>query len=180
MLLMFLVYYFGGGLIDVDVADIPVSRGVTIGLGALVFGWLVYDLAVRSPLSKSEVAFAGFSLVAISAVSWGLMHIFSGRAAYIHVGAILGTIMTANVWLRILPAQRKLIAAVAAGRSFDAALSSQAKLRSKHNTFLAVPVVFIMLSNHYPVATYGNPCSWQILVVLVLVGWVAAKLVRSA
>ena len=180
MLLMFLVYYFGGGLIDVDVADIPVGRGVAIGLGTLVFGWLVYDLAVRSPLSKSEAAFAGFSLVAIAAVSWGLMHIFSGRAAYIHVGAILGTIMTANVWLRILPAQRKLIAAVAAGRSFDAALSSQAKLRSKHNTFLAVPVVFIMLSNHYPVATYGNPCSWQILVVLVLVGWVAAKLVRSA
>ena len=81
---------------------------------------------------------------------------FSGRAAYIHVGAMFGTIMTLNVWERILPAQRKMIAASAAGTTFDASLGAQAKLRSKHNTFMAVPVVFLMLSNHYPVATYGN------------------------
>lgn len=180
MLLMFLVYYFGGGLIDTDVADIPVSRGIAIGLGVMALGWLAYDLAVQSRLGRSEAAFAGFSLVAIAAVSWGLMHVFSGRAAYIHVGAMMGTIMTANVWLRILPAQRKLIAAAATGRSFDAALSGQAKLRSKHNTFMAVPVVFIMLSNHYPVATYGNSYGWQILVGLIVIGWAAAKLIRSA
>src|SRR5258706_6084151 len=98
-----------------------------------------------------------------AAVAWGLMHVFSGRAAYIHVGAIFGTIMTLNVWMRILPAQRKMIAAAAAGETFDSALGAQAKLRSKHNTFLAVPVVFLMLSNHYPVATYGSRYNWQIM-----------------
>ena len=179
MALMFLVYYLSAGLIDTDVADISLGRGIVIGLGALAGGWIVYDLAVRSPLGKSEVAFAAFALIMTAAVSWGLMHVFSGRAAYIHVGAMFGTIMTLNVWMRILPAQRKMIAAAAAGASFDASLGAQAKLRSKHNTFMAVPVVFIMLSNHYPVATYGSTYSWQVLVVLVVVGWGAAKLIRG-
>jgi uncharacterized membrane protein len=179
MALLFLVYYFSAGLIDTDVADISLGRGIAIGLGAVVGGWMVYDLAVRSPLGKSEAAFAAFALIMTAAVSWGLMHVFSGRAAYIHVGAMFGTIMTLNVWMRILPAQRKMIAAAAAGASFDVSLGAQAKLRSKHNTFMAVPVVFIMVSNHYPVATYGNSYSWQILVVLVVVGWGAAKLIRG-
>jgi len=88
--------------------------------------------------------------------------------------------MTANVWLRILPAQRKMIAAAAAGAKLDASLGAQAKLRSKHNTFMAVPVVFIMLSNHFPVATYGNRYGWQVLVALVVVGWIAAGVMREA
>src|SRR5438128_12310313 len=87
--------------------------------------------------------------------------------------------MTANVWFRILPAQRKMITAAAAGAKFDAALSAQAKLRSKHNTFMAVPVVVLMISNHFPVATYGNTYRWEILIALVLVGWAAVKLIRS-
>ena len=115
-----------------------------------------------------------------AAASWGLMHVFSGRAAYIHMGAIFGTIMTANVWFRILPAQRKMIAAAATGTQFDPSLGAQAKLRSKHNTFMAVPVVFLMLSNHYPVATYGNRYGWPMLVLLVMVGWIAAKTIREA
>ena len=180
MVLMFLMYYFSSGFIDTDVADISQGRGIAIGLGVLVFGWLIYDLVVRSALCRSESAFAMFSLIMIAAISWGLVHVFSGRAAYIHVGAMFGTIMTLNVWERILPAQRKMIAASAAGTTFDASLGAQAKLRSKHNTFMAVPVVFIMLSNHYPVATYGNTYSWEILVVLVLVGWAAAKVIRRA
>jgi uncharacterized membrane protein len=180
MVLLFLVYYFSSGLIDTDVADISVGRAIVIGLGALVVGWVVYDLALRSPLSKSEPAFAAFALIMTAAVSWGFMHVFSGRAAYIHVGALFGTIMTINVWMRILPAQRKMIAAAAAGAKFDASLGAQAKLRSKHNTFMSVPVVFLMLSHHYPVATYGNSYAWQILVALVVVGWVAAKLIRRA
>ena len=168
MVLMFLVYYFSGGLIDTDVADISQGRGIAIGLGVLVFGWIVYDVAVRSSLARSEAAFAIFSLIMIAAISWGLLHVFSGRAAYIHVGAMFGTIMALNVWERILPAQRKMIAAAAAGTTFDPSLGAQAKLRSKHNTFLAVPVVFIMLSNHFPVATYGNTYSWEVLVGLVV------------
>src|SRR5262249_26790762 len=110
----------------------------------------------------------------------GLLHLLSARAAYIHIGAIFGTIMTANVWSRILPAQRKMTAAAAAGQPFDAGLGAQAKLRSKHNTFMAVPVVFLMLSNHYPVATYGNHYAWPILLTLILLGWFAAKMIREA
>lgn len=180
MVLLVLVYYLGAGLIDPDVADISRSAGIAIGLGSLAAGWLVYDLAVRSPLGRSQSAFAIFAVVATAAVSWGLLHVFSGRAAYIHMGAIFGTIMTANVWSGILPAQRKMIAAVASGTTFDPALSAQAKLRSKHNTFMAVPVVFLMLSNHYPVATYGNHYNWPVLMALVVIGWGAAKLIRAA
>jgi len=180
MVLLFLVYYLSGGFIDPDVADISQARGIAIGLGVLIGGWLLYDVAVRSYLGKSEVAFAIFSLLMTAAISWGLMHGFSARAAYIHVGAMFGTIMTLNVWERILPAQRKMIAAAAAGAEFDASLGAQAKLRSKHNTFMAVPVVFIMLSNHFPVATYGNTYGWEILMALILTGWVAAKLIRQA
>ena len=179
MVLLVLVYYLGDGLIDPDVADIPKQAGVAIGCGTLVAGWFIYDLAVRSPLGRSHAMFAGFSLLMTAAMAWGLMHVFSGRAAYIHVGAIFGTIMTANVWFSILPAQRKMVAAAAAGEKFDPSLGAQAKLRSKHNTFMAVPAVFLMLSNHFPVATYGNRYGWQILLALVVAGWVAAKLIRE-
>jgi uncharacterized membrane protein len=116
----------------------------------------------------------------IATASWGLLHALSARAAYIHMGAIFGTIMTANVWSRILPAQRKMIATAAAGRTFDAALGAQAKLRSKHNTFMAVPVVFLMLSNHYPVATYGSHYAWPVMLGLIVLGWIAAKIIREA
>jgi uncharacterized membrane protein len=180
MVLLFLVYYLSSGLVDPDVADISQGRAIAIGLAVLAGGWIIYDLAVQSPLGRSEALFALFSLVVIAALAWGLMHVFSGRAAYIHVGAVLGTIMTANVWFRILPSQRKMVAAAAAGAQFDASLSAQAKLRSKHNTFMAVPVVFIMISNHFPVATYGSRYGWEVLVVLVLVGWAAAKVIREA
>ena len=180
MVLLVLVYYFTGGLLDPDVANISQLAGIAIGLAVLAAGWHIYDLAVRSYLGKSEWAFATFSLVTTAAISWGLMHVLSGRAAFIHVGAMFGTIMTANVWFRILPAQRKMIAAAAAGAEFDPALGAQAKLRSKHNTFMAVPVVFLMISNHFPVATYGNRYGWEILTALVLTGWAAAKIIRQA
>jgi uncharacterized membrane protein len=179
VVLLVLVYYLGDGLIDPDVADISKRAGIAIGVGAMVAGWIIYDFAVRSALGKSQGAFTGFGLVMTAAAGWGLMHVFSARAAYIHLGAIFGTIMTLNVWLRILPAQRKMVAAAAAGEKFDASLGAQAKFRSKHNTFMAVPVVFLMLSNHYPVATYGNHYGWEIMVGLVVAGWGAAKLIRE-
>ena len=179
IILMFLVYYFSGGLIDPDIADISQGRGIAIGIGVLIVGWVIYDLALRSSLGRSEIGFAIFSLIMTAAFAYGLVHVFSGRAAYIHAGAIFGTIMVLNVWMRILPAQRRMIAAAASGAMFDPALGAQAKMRSKHNTFMAVPVVFIMLSNHFPVATYGSTYSWQILVALVLIGWAAAKVIRQ-
>ena len=180
MVLLYLVYYSSSGLIDADVANISQGAGIVIGVAVLFGGWFVYDLAVRSPLGRSEVMFALFSLLMITALAFGLMHVFSGRAAYIHLGAVFGTIMAGNVWSRILPAQRKMVAAAAAGAKFDVSLSAQAKLRSKHNTFMAVPVVFIMISNHFPVATYGNRYAWEVLVALVVIGWVAAKVIREA
>ena len=180
LVLLTLVYYASSGLIDPDVAQISQPLGIVIGVAVIIGGWEIYDLAVRSTLGKSEAGFAVFAFLMTAAISCGLLHIFSARAAYVHLGALFGTIMTLNVWERILPAQRKMIAAAAKGAAFDAKLSAQAKLRSKHNTFTAVPVVFLMISNHFPVATYGNIYIWEILLVLVVIGWVAAKIIRSA
>src|SRR5258707_4875154 len=179
LILLVLVYYIGDGLIDPDVADISKGAGIAIGVSAMVLGWIIYDLAARSPLGSSQAAFVAFALVMTAVVAWGLMHVFSGRAAYIHLGAIFGTIMTVNVWMRILPAQRRMLAAAAAGEKFDASAGAQAKLRSKHNTVMAVPVVVLMLSNHYPVATYGNHYAWEIMLALVVAGWGGGKLIRE-
>jgi uncharacterized membrane protein len=179
--LLVLVYYIGGGaLVDADVYDISVGAAIGIGIGVLVVGWIVYDLMMLSPLRKNEKAFAVIAYLMIVGVTYGLSRVFSGRAAYIHVGALFGTIMAANVWMRILPAQKKMIAALNTGQKPDDALSAQAKLRSKQNTFLAVPVVFIMISNHFPSVAYGDQYNWAVLAVLILVGWVAAKFIRRA
>jgi len=112
------------------------------------------------------------------ATTAGLSTVLSTRATYIHVGALFGTIMAANVWMRILPPQRRMIAAAARGESFDPSLASGAKHRSKHNTFLAVPATFVMISNHFPTATYGNHYAVAILAGLILVGWAAAWQLR--
>ncbi|HKB66142.1 MAG TPA: urate hydroxylase PuuD [Pyrinomonadaceae bacterium] len=179
--LLVLVYYIGGGaLVDRDVSDISVAAAIGIGIGVLIVGWIVYDLMMLSPLRKNEKAFAVIAYLMIVGVTYGLTRVFSGRAAYIHVGALFGTIMAANVWMRILPAQKKMIAALNAGQKPDDALSAQAKLRSKQNTFMAVPVVFIMISNHFPGVAYGDQYNWAVLAVLILLGWIAAKLIRRA
>ena len=179
--LLIVVYYLGGGaLIDRDVRDISLAAAVGIGLAVIVFGWLVYDLMMLSPLGRNEVLFAVIAYALIVGLAFSLTQVFSGRAAYIHVGATLGTIMAANVWMCILPAQKKMIAALKEGRKPDERLAAQAKLRSKQNTFMAVPVVFIMISNHFPGVTYGERYNWVILAVLILVGWVAAKFIRRA
>ena len=179
--LLILVYYLGGGaLIDPDVADISLTTAIAIGVGVLIAGWLVYDLLMLSPLGRNEIAFAGLAYVLIVGVAYLLTHYVSGRAVYIHVGAMMGTIMAANVWMRILPAQKKMIAAINAGQKPDDSLSAQAKLRSKQNTFMAVPVVFLMISNHFPGVTYGDRYNWVVLAVLVLAGWIAAKFIRRA
>ncbi|HLO00227.1 MAG TPA: urate hydroxylase PuuD [Pyrinomonadaceae bacterium] len=179
--LLVLVYYIGGGaLVDPDVCDISVGAAVTLGLGVLIAGWIIYDLLMLSPLGRNERAFAVVAYLLLVGLSYGLTRYLSARAAYIHVGAVMGTIMAANVWMRILPAQKKMIAAINVGQKPDDALSAQAKLRSKQNTFMAVPLVFIMISNHFPGVTYGDRNNWAILAVLILLGWVAAKFIRRA
>jgi uncharacterized membrane protein len=178
--LLVIVYYIGGGaLIDRDIADIGVWSAVGIGIGTLIVGWLVYDLLMISPLGRSEKLFAVIAYVLIVATAYGLTRVLSGRAAYIHVGALFGTIMAANVWMRILPAQRKMIDAIKSGQKPDDKLSAQAKLRSKQNTFMAVPVVFLMISNHFGGVTTGG-YDWIHLAILVPVGWLAAKFIRRA
>jgi uncharacterized membrane protein len=179
--LLVVVYYLGGGaLVDGDVRNISVGSAIAIGIGVMVAGWLIYDLLMVSPLGRNEVAFAVVAYLLVVGLCFGLTQVFSARAAYIHVGATFGTIMVANVWMRILPAQRRMIAALNEGRKPDDRLSAQAKLRSKQNTFMAVPVVFIMISNHYPGVTYGDRYNWLILSALILVGWIAAKVIRRA
>lgn len=178
--LLNLVYYHGGLMVDpIDPKLSPIVAGM-VGVVVLIAGWAVYDLLAQSPLAHRDVPFAivGFSLVL--ATAYGLSNIFSTRATYIHVGALFGTIMVANVWMRILPPQRRMIAAAAKGEPFDERLGAGAKHRSKHNTFLAVPTTFIMISNHYPTATYGNHYAVPVLGALILVGWAAAALLRRA
>jgi uncharacterized membrane protein len=180
MALLIIIYYLGGGaLIDRDVADISLGAAVGIGVGSLVLGWLIYDLLMISPLGRNEKVFALVAYVLVVGSAYGLSRVLSGRAVYIHMGAIFGTIMAANVWMRILPAQRKMIEAIKAGQKPDEALAAQAKLRSKQNTFMAVPLVFLMISNHYGGNTTGG-FDWIHLVLLVPAGWIAAKFIRRA
>jgi uncharacterized membrane protein len=167
--LLIIVYYMGGAayMIDPGVADISPGLAIAIGVGALIGGWLVYDLLWRSPIGKrTPLAFA-ISFILLIAVSYGLAQVLSGRAAYIHVGALLGTLMTANVWFYVVPSQRELVAASRAGLAQDPALSYRAKQRSIHNNYMTFPVIFIMISNHFP-STYGSSLNWLILAVLMV------------
>ncbi len=203
MALLLLLFYIGGGsgLVDPDVRNnltefLKNSAGmnslaailetryevfaIVLGLVVIFLAGFVYDMLMRSPLRKSEKAFAAIAYVILIGIAFGLTRMLSARAVYIHIGAIMGTIMAANVWMHILPAQKKMIAALNDGRKPDDALSAQAKLRSKQNTFMAVPVVFLMISNHFPGVTYGERYAWVILAVLILAGWLAAKFIRRA
>ncbi|HEU4767452.1 MAG TPA: urate hydroxylase PuuD [Pyrinomonadaceae bacterium] len=178
--LLVLVYYLGGGaMVDPDVRELSVGVAVAIGIGVILAGGFIYDVMMQTPLARNEKLFAVVAYVLIVILSYGLMQVFSARAAYIHVGALFGTIMAANVWMHILPSQKKMIAALNEGRKPDESLAAKAKLRSKQNTFLAVPVVFIMISHHYP-GTYGDRYNWIILSILILLGWIAAKFIRRA
>ncbi len=177
MALLVVVYYLGG-LMDTAAAG-GVLVSVFIGVMLLAVAWVVYDALWTSPLARSEAAGAVASYLLLVAVAFGLTHVMTGRTAYIHVGAMLGTLMTANVWVRILPFQRKMVAAAKQGSEPDMSLGERAKQRTKHNNYMVVPVVLIMISNHFPVATYGNQYNWIVLSVLILVGWLAAKALRS-
>jgi uncharacterized membrane protein len=106
--------------------------------------------------------------------------VISGRAAYIHIGALLGTIMAANVWMGILPATRRMLVSIREGKPIDTKLAERAKGRTIHNTYMTVPLIFLMISNHFPTATYGASYNWLILSALVLAGGVSAKFIYRA
>src|SRR2546430_3490683 len=164
--LLVLVYYLSGAyLLDPGTARIGRGTAIALGIALLVFGWLVYDWLWRSPLARQRAVAAGTSLALLMGVTILLCRLLSGRAAYMHVGSLLGTIMVANVWMRILPAQQQMLDATRAGRPADFTLGERAKQRSVHNSYMTFPLLFIMLSNHYP-ATYASPANWLILLLL--------------
>ena len=179
LILFVLVYHTGGLMVDDSVMKLTTLQAAGISIALIVVGWIVYDLLWISPIAKNETVAIVISYVILVAAIYGMTRIFSGRAAYMQIGAMLGTNMAFNVWMRILPAQRSLIGAVKEGRQPDMRLADVAKQRSKQNTFNIMPVVFIMLSNHFPVTTYGNDRNWLVLSALVLVGWGVAKVIRN-
>jgi uncharacterized membrane protein len=171
-LLLNLVYYFTGGafLLDPSVSSITHGQGVALGLGVLVVSWIVYDFIWQSKLAleKNAVALA-LSIALAAATAYLLCQYLSGRAAFIHLGAMFGTIMVTNVWMRILPAQQKMIDATKEGRKPDYTLSAKAKRRSVHNSYMTFPVLFMMISNHYATVTSG-PNNWIHLLLLIVFG----------
>ena len=144
-----IVYYMGGLMINIEESRISLTRLIWMSIGLMIFGWLIYDL-VLGKLFKNEIVGATLSFVLITVLSWFLVRYFSGRAAFLQLGAMFGTIMFLNVWMRILPAQRRMVAALKEGKAPDAAEAKRRKSASKQNTFIAIPVVFIMVSNHFP------------------------------
>ncbi|MFN2570948.1 MAG: urate hydroxylase PuuD [Gemmatimonadales bacterium] len=168
--LLVLVYYLSGAyLLDPRVSQITRGGATLLGIGLLVAGWIVYDTIWRSPLAQRQGIAGGLSLALLAAVTFFLCHVLSGRAAFMHLGSLLGTIMVANVWGRILPAQQHMLAATRAGRPADFTLGERAKQRSVHNSYMTFPLLFIMLSNHFP-ATYASPVNWLVLLLLFVAG----------
>jgi uncharacterized membrane protein len=171
--LMIVLYYLNADqyLIDRDVADLSTGAAVAISIGLLAAAWVVYDVLCRV-LGSRPLVLAGLLLGLVTLAAWGAGELFSGRGAYIQVGAMLGTMMVGNVFFVIIPAHWQLIRAKQAGREPDPAANERAKLRSVHNNYLTLPVVFTMFSNHFPF-TYGHSYAWLILVVLLVIGaWV--------
>ena len=170
-LLLALIYYWGAEsfLIDPRVLALEPWAAILISLAVLAGGWIAYDLLCRSPLGRNATLLALLVFVFSVAAAYGLGLLFSGRAAFLHVGAMLGTIMAGNVFFVIIPNQKKAVAAMLAGEQPEPALGLQAKQRSTHNNYLTLPVLLMMISNHYPM-TYGHPQAWVIVAGVILLG----------
>jgi len=179
ILLFFLVYYHGGLMVPFEDSRIRSSTAVWLSMALLVASWPVYNF-LWFRLVKNEMTGVVVSFAIVVGLSYCLTQVFAGRAAYLQLGGMFGTIMASNVWMRILPAQRRMVAALRAGQAPDQAEAAKAKACSKHNTFMAVAAVFTMISNHFPSITYGRQYSWAILSALVLAGWAAAMVIRRA
>ncbi|RVI02511.1 cysteine desulfurase, partial [Sinorhizobium meliloti] len=166
-----LVYYAGADLylIDPNVLDVSKPMAIAISLASLGFGWLAYDMICRSPFGNDNTRLMVLLYFILVIVAWGYTQLFTGRAAYLHLGAFTATIMSANVFFIIIPNQKKVVADLIAGRTPDPALGKQAKQRSTHNNYLTLPVLFLMLSNHYPLA-FGTQYNWIIASLVFLMG----------
>ncbi len=171
MLLLAIVYYFTGGsyLIDSQVADLSLGTAVAASLAIVIGSWFAYDMLWQTIGKKSENAGVALSILGMVGLAYGLTHLFSGRAAFIHFGAVLGTLMVANVWIRILPGQQRMLEAVQAGNTPDYSQGKYAKIRSVHNSYMTFPVIFTMISNHYA-NTFSHAYNWVIILLLFIVG----------
>ena len=169
--LLAIVYYAGADLylIDRNVLDVSAPVGILISLASIGLGWLLYDALCKSPLGKSDTGLMLVLYVILVAMGWGYTQLFTGRAAFLHLGAFTATIMTANVFLIIIPNQKIVVADLKAGRKPDPKLGAQAKQRSLHNNYLTLPVIFLMLSNHYPLA-FGTRFNWIIAALIFIIG----------
>lgn len=164
--------YFGQAeiyLIDPAVAALSKPAAIALGLAFILGGWLIYDGLCRSPLGHDERRLGAILVLLLAGAAWALCRLFSGRGAYIEFGAMLGTIMVANVFFVIIPGQRELVAAKREGRTPDPAPGLRGKQRSVHNTYFTLPVLFVMISNHYAM-TYGARYNWLALILLCLGG----------
>jgi len=171
MALLALVYYLQAELfvIDAAVMDLAPWAAVAISLGGLALGWIIYDLLCRSPLGRSDTVLAGVGFVFLVALAFGFTLVFSGRGMTMQLGALIGTMMVANVFLVIIPNQKKVVADLIAGRTPDPKLGAQAKQRSLHNNYLTLPVIFTMIANHYPLA-FASRWNWAILAIVLVIG----------
>lgn len=169
--LMVLVYYLGADmyLVDPNVMDLPVWVAILISLGSLGFGWLAYDRICKSRFGEDNTKLMLGLYVILVIMAWGYAQVFSGRAAMLHLGAFTATIMSANVFMIIIPNQKIVVADLKAGREPDAKYGKIAKQRSTHNNYLTLPVIFLMLSNHYPLA-FATEWNWLIAALVFLMG----------
>lgn len=167
--LLFVVYYFNAAalLIDNNVMALSAWAAISIGIGSFVVGWLVYDLLCKSPLIKYNYIFIIVGLLILTGFAYGYTQFFSARAAYIHFGAMLGTLMAANVFFVIIPAQKAMVKAAKEGKPLNPILGKNAGLRSLHNNYFTLPVLFVMISNHFP-STFGYEFPWLLLIIITL------------
>lgn len=168
--LLLLVYWMNADATMVpDGSTLSPAVTASIGVGSLVVGWVVYDVMCRSPLAKRPVALSTIGFVGMTAAAWGLSQVFTPRAAYIHVGAMMGTMMALNVFFVIIPGQRAMVDAMSRGEEPDVSRGAAGSLRSLHNNYFTLPVLFIMVSNHFPF-TYGHDVGWAVLAGISVIG----------
>ncbi len=169
-ILLSLMFYLGAEtyLIDPSVAELSPVVAISIGLASIIGGWLIYDLLCRTPLAKHSLVLGIILMLLICGLSYALSQTFSARGAFMHVGAVVGTIMAGNVFFTIMPSQRALVSSVEKGEPVDPSWGAKAKLRSTHNTYATLPLIFIMISNHYPMI-FNHQYNWAVLMVIFVI-----------
>ncbi|MEP7374480.1 MAG: urate hydroxylase PuuD [Chitinophagaceae bacterium] len=162
--LLFIIYYFNASamLIDINVLKLTAVQAIGISIGSFIIAWITYDLLCKSPLKKNPLLFALTGIIILTGFAYFYSHVFSGRAAFIHFGAMIGSIMVANVFFVIIPSQKAMVNAAKKGMLPDPQKGKNALFRSLHNNYFTLPVLFVMVSNHFP-STFGNKYQWAVL-----------------